>query len=125
MEVKYFPAVMTFDLSQGFSIIDQTTGEQKDYPTGTSSVDLSEWWMTASPLFVNISATRWTHELWLRQPNGESFEITKGHLQGTWSREIHGHGWFTSYYYFDIVTNAHPDLEWWIYDATTREVASS
>jgi hypothetical protein len=117
---SYFPAEAQYDAAQGFSIVDQTTGEEIPFPAGTPSANLSQWYLAASPLTVNVSVTRWTHELWLRQPNGWQVRLKNQTLQGEWVGGVS----FTSYGYFDAAASCHPGVDWWIYDATTGEVSA-
>jgi hypothetical protein len=122
-EFRYFPATAPFDPSQGFTVRDEVLGDERYLPAGTTSADLSLWYPPASPLTVKISSTRWTHELWLHASNGESFGLLKGNLQGLWASDNHGRTWFSSYGWFDAATSYHPEIHWWIFDATTGEAA--
>jgi len=141
LEIRYFPVSANFDPAQSFSLVDQTTGEemlwdipgapttaptfQWDSASQSYSADLSRWYLPAVPITLNISATRWTHDLMLCQPNGVSFALTKGNLQGSWSVYGGGFGWFTTYNYFDATSAAQPGLDWWVYDTTSGEVSAS
>lgn len=74
---------------------------------------------------MNVSGTRRTHDLSIHQANGESYPLTRGHLQGVITRDSQDRPWFTSSGYFDAWTLYQPSVEWWLYDATTDQASPS
>lgn len=128
-EIRYFPMSAPLDTAQTITIEDQTAGDEIQgtvtWNEGVPFVDLSQWYPPATPLNLTIAGSRWTHQLSLHQPNGESFPLTKGNAQGVWAQDAQQQSWFISYGYFDASSNHHPELGWWIYDATTGEVSDS
>ncbi|MEA3207151.1 MAG: large repetitive protein [Chthoniobacter sp.] len=123
-ELKYFPATVPYDPNQAFWLTDTNTGEEHFFPPGTTSVDLSMWYSSPTFFTVKIAASRWMDQLWLQQPNGASFQLIPGNLQGSWVETGEGNSWFSDYGFFDASTNYHPDLDWWIYDARTGEASN-
>ncbi|MHA3771624.1 hypothetical protein ACXR0O_08815 [Verrucomicrobiota bacterium sgz303538] len=79
-------------------------------------LDLSGWLPPASPKLLSISSSRWGHDLWLCQPNGDSFPIQQHATQGDFSFDPNQQGWFNSYYYFDATSTWHDFLGCWVED---------
>jgi hypothetical protein len=117
-ETRYFQANAWVVQFQDFWVVDETTGEEQYFPGGGGTADLRQWRLPPVAQVVNLSVTRWNHELWLHQSNGESSPLARGNLQGSWSQS-----WFTTYQYFDASTQVRSGLEWWIYDVTTGEIS--
>ena len=65
-----------------------------------------------TPATTNVSLTRWSHQLWLRQPNCAPVRLKNGAIQALWAYEG----------YFDATVAYRPALDWWIYDATIGEI---
>ena len=124
VEAEVIVATVPHDSSgfDGAALFDETTNESVS--VGSDSVwDHSTWHPAPTALVLQLSESRWTHHLRLRQPDGSEFALTKGSLQGTWTVDPQGRSWFTSYEVFDGSTRAYGHLEWWVYDATTDEVS--
>ncbi|RYD85801.1 MAG: hypothetical protein EOP84_01245 [Verrucomicrobiaceae bacterium] len=118
---EYLPFIAPYDPNQGFTIIDETRGDEISFPASTSSVDLIEWRPPVQPLILKISATRWNHNLELHTDRGEAFPVARGAMQGFWSQYANGRSWWTSYWTFEANSSVRPLTNWWIYDATTDE----
>lgn len=99
-------------------LIDWTTGESQPLSSGT--MDFSQWWLPAEALPLQISLSRWDHDLRIRQPNGDEYSILPGSSQGDLT-VINGGAWYQSYFYFDGNGNRRPGIDSWVYDATTGE----
>ncbi len=103
------------------------TGENVQFdPSGAAShaLDLSQWWLPATPIQFQVSLSRWGHDLRLRQKDGGEYFLTPGSSQGGLVQTPDG-SWVESYYYFDATGYRRdmPGVDWWIYDATTAEYA--
>ncbi len=73
------------------------------------------------PLLLAVSSSRWDHELLIRHPEGTTFAVQKGQMQGDVSFDAQQNAWVTSYYYFDAMASANPELPWYLEDASTDE----
>jgi|GEM_PF-4835407 len=67
---------------------------------------------------LQISQSRWGHDLRLRLRIGEEYSITPGSTQGYISSHAPS---YQSYYYFDANSSFRSGIDYWIYDATTDE----
>jgi hypothetical protein len=108
------------NFSGGLTITDETTGEIQGM--GQGGADLSQWWLPPGELFLQISLSRWGHDLRLRQRDGGEYSITPGSSQGDLS-QLNGTTWYQSYFLFDALSQRRPEtvLDWWVHDADTGE----
>ena len=53
-QIDYFPARFKYDPAQAFTIVDIDTGEDKPFPAGTATVDLSQWFLPPAPLITKF-----------------------------------------------------------------------
>jgi hypothetical protein len=105
-----------------FSIVDNSTSESRDIYVGGGGInfDLSDWWLPTESLPLQISQSRWGHDLRLRIRNGEEYPVIPGGTQGNVTL-LNGQGWYQSYYYFDATASHRTELDYWLYDATTDD----
>ncbi len=83
--------------------------------------DLRWAFQPTQSLTLTISSSRWDHELILLQPNGDAYPVQKYNTQsGAWFDPA-GNAWQQSYYYFDASASHHPELPWYVEDASTSE----
>ena len=117
---------MTWDGRSGvWTLTDAVTSETVTFdPSGSASYafDLGQWWLPSTSIQLQISLSRWGHELHLRQRDGQDYLVTPGSSQGGLIQTPDG-SWFQSYYYFDAGSYRREisGWDWWIYDATTNE----
>jgi hypothetical protein len=109
-------------------LTDNTTGESESFdPSGAASYawDLSQWWVPATPMQMEVSLSRWGHDLRVRQRDGGEYSLNQLSSQGSVTFTQDG-SWYQSYYYFDAVGYARmmTGVDWWVYDATTGEYAA-
>ena len=101
-------------------------GDFNEYPGDTHDVitgenDLRLWFGPTQPLQLSISSSRWEHELMIRHPNGDAYPVEKHQTQGGTYFDPSGAAWQASYYYFDATARHHPELPWYLEDASTAE----
>jgi hypothetical protein len=89
--------------------------------SAVSVPDLHDWFPPAEFRSPGMSTSRWGHELWLVHPTGERFPLVQHATQGDVSFTAAGDAWFNSYYWFDTTTQARPNFDWRIEDATAGE----
>lgn len=70
---------------------------------------------------LDITTTRWDHELVVRHSEGTSYPIVKHSTQGDVSFDPNQNAWWNSYYYFDATSSYHPEIPWYVEDRTTNE----
>jgi N-acetylmuramoyl-L-alanine amidase len=122
VEVRYVPVKVPFSASGGYTLVDAATGDSQSFPTTGVVPDLSQWYLPATALGLRVSASRWDSELSILYPNGESAELVRGTLQGTWSTDATtGNVYFTSTGWFDATAQVHPGAPWALWDATRNE----
>ncbi len=102
-----------------FSLADITQGDSHGVSPGEN--DLRQWFGPAESRVLAISSSRWEHELLLRHPNGEAYPIVKNQTQGDLSFASTLAAWQSSYYYFDAEASYHPELPFYVEDASTGE----
>ncbi len=78
---------------------------------------------STQPISLNISATRWNHQLEVRTGYGERYPVTADRMQGFWSVDQRSQSWFTSYWYFNATSFINPGYDWRVVDLTTGEEA--
>lgn len=118
--VDYFIAYAPGNYGSGMSILDVVTGETS-WTTDAATADFSLWYAPPNQLALALPASRWSHQLRLVQPLYAPADIQRGNLQGLWSMISVGESAFTGYGFFDASALHYPDLDYWIYDATTNE----
>lgn len=105
-----------------FLLEDVTDGSNPiSHPVLGGMNDLRLNFRPPQPLLLNISSSRWDHELLIRHPEGTAYPVSKQQTQGGTSFDPTGLAWQTSYYYFDATATANPDLPWYLEDASTGE----
>jgi hypothetical protein len=72
---------------------------------------------------VDISVTRWLHDLRVRTSDGQQFPLAPGTMQGFWTQVNSAGGDFNNYWYFHTTGQFIQGRDWWIYDATTHETS--
>ena len=102
-----------------FSLQDTTAGDGTSLWAGEN--DLRRWLPPVQPLQLNLSGSRWEHELMLRHADGTAYPIIKHQTQGNTSFTPQGNAWQNSYYYFDATADYHPELPFYLEDASTGE----
>jgi hypothetical protein len=70
---------------------------------------------------LNITESRWYHDLVVKHPNGDGFPITKSGSVGVVSFDPSGGTWQTSYFYFAATGNSRPELPWYVQDLVSNE----
>lgn len=107
---------------QGWYMIDQNTGDVRELHAGVN--DLRDWQPAPEVQGVQVSLTRWTHDLRMRCEDGSEFPITKDFSQGDLSAALGSSSiWFNAYYYFNGFTQVRSGLDWFVWDETTQEAA--
>jgi hypothetical protein len=110
-----------FNPAKGFSIFDTNLNETVgSFPSNTSSLDLTQWYLPKTPLNLRVNASRWFNTLVLVQPNTQETITQKGNLQGSYSYHA-GQLTFVSSDFYNPSTTAHPDAPFWLWDATRQE----
>ncbi len=71
---------------------------------------------------LQISLTRWNHDLRVRCENGAEYPISKAFSQGDITA-VSGQAWINPYYYFDGSSVMHPDSHWFVWDETMQQAA--
>jgi hypothetical protein len=121
-------ANMNFGIGGGaWTLTDTTTGESQSFwPNGAGyyALDLSTWWLPPAPVALQISLSRWGHDLRIREVDGGEYYVSPGSSQGGLVQTPSG-AWVESYYYFDGSSQRRSmsGFDWWVYDATTDEYA--
>ena len=109
---------------------DMTTGEVSQFNPGGAAVvqlDLRQWWLPAQSFNgLQISLSRWGHDLRVRQRDGGEYPVVQLASQGSTTSTPGGTA-LDSYYYFDATASRRmiSGMDWWIYDATTGEYAAA
>jgi hypothetical protein len=111
-----------------WTLTDATTGESQPFwPNGAGyyALDLSTWWLPPTPVALQISLSRWGHDLRIRQVGGGEYYVMPGSSQGGLVQTPSG-AWVESYYYFDGSSQRRPiaGFDWCVYDATIDEYAT-
>ena len=83
--------------------------------------DLRLTFRPLQPLMLNISSSRWDHELLIRHPEGTTFPVIKDQTQAYWNSFVEGNAWPTSYYYYYATADHRPELPWYVEDASNGE----
>lgn len=120
-----------YDLPVGWDsavlvIYDDTASIPLDIiPLHGGMTDDTTWLPPPQPVYLNISESRWGHDLALRHVDGREYPIYPGQTQGntSWVPGNANFAWSNSYYYFDANTQATPGMAWYIVDKTTGETA--
>lgn len=115
----YFSVAVAADISQEYWVVDEITGAESAH----NQPNLAQWFPGLLPLELNISTTRWFHELVLRQATGEEFPLTRSVTQGDISIAPDGAAWWNNYWYFTGVANHREEIDFWILDKSTGEVS--
>lgn len=91
----------------------------------TGPTDDTTWLPAPQPVYLNISESRWGHDLVLRHVDGREYPIYPGQTQGdtSWNPGSANHAWVNSYYYFNANTQATPGMAWYIVDKTVGDSA--
>ncbi|MEA3210604.1 MAG: hypothetical protein QOE70_3661, partial [Chthoniobacter sp.] len=106
-----------------FSLQDVLTGETVEIWPGDN--DLRLWFLPPLPQALQISSSRWGHQLVIRHPNGDEFSVEQHSTQGgTWI-DLGGTAWTTSEYWFDATSTAYGFLTWKVVDKNTGESAAA
>ncbi len=94
-------------------------------PFSAGATDDTTWLPPPQPVYLNISESRWGHDLALRHVDGREYPIYPGQTQGntSWVPGNASFAWSNSYYYFDANTQATPGMAWYIVDKTSGETA--
>jgi hypothetical protein len=124
----HIAATAGVDLAQDFDVYDATTGESLTKPgfrnssvSPTQMIDLGRWTVSvAQPLQVDISATRWGHDLRVHTGDGKVFQLPPGIMQGFWEMGTDAASFF-NYWYFHAAAQFIQGEDWWIYDATSHD----
>jgi Big-like domain-containing protein/fibronectin type III domain protein len=115
----YFSVAVPYDANQEFWVVDETTGEQ----TPHNQWDSREWFLPPASLQLDISSSRWGHDLVVHQPGSADSPIAQHATQGNISFDTTGQAWFNSYYYFDATSDFYDFMDFWVIDRTTGEEA--
>ena len=91
----------------------------------TGPTDDTTWLPAPQTVYLNISESRWGHDLVLRHVDGREYPIYPGQTQGdtSWNPGSANHAWVNSYYYFSANTQATPGMAWYIVDKTVGDSA--
>lgn len=109
-------------VQNGFVLEDVTDGSNPTAYTVTGGAnDLRLHARPPQPLLLDVSSSRWDHELLIRHPEGTTFAVQKGQMQGDVISDSQQNASPTSYYYFDAIASANPELPWYLEDASTSE----
>lgn len=111
------------NLEGGLTLTDETTGETRGVAAGQN--DFSQWWLPATSVPLQISLSRWGHDLRIRQRQGEEYSVVPGSSYADLTL-LDGAGWYSPYHLFDAsgFARPHAGLDWQVYDADTGEVAA-
>jgi hypothetical protein len=104
-------------------------------PYGLNGLDSSQWPVYAGdndfqlnlgqhqPIALNITTSRWEHELVVRHSEGTSYPIEKHATQGDISFDPNQNAWWNTYSFFDGTSSIHlqPPVPWYVEDRTTNE----
>jgi hypothetical protein len=75
----------------------------------------------AESIYLNITSTRFDHELVLRHAEGTAYAVDKYAIQGDTSFDPNQNAWVNSYYYCTAGSSYFPAIPWYIEDWTTGE----
>jgi hypothetical protein len=111
-----------------WTLTDNTTGDAQSFTTTLGAqaylLDARQWWLPAQSFGgLQISLSRWSHDLTIRQRGGGEYAVSKLSSEGGFTP---GAGSYQPYYCFDATgfRRLIPGMDWWIYDATTGESAA-
>ena len=102
-----------------FTLQDGATLAPHDVRAGLN--DLRGWLLAAEAVELEVSTSRWEHHLQVRQPNGEAYDVTHATAAGSASVDRQRVIEEVSYHYFDAVSQARPELPWYLEDLDTGE----
>ena len=111
-----------------WTLTDTVAGDQFTFNPGAASTysldeNASQWWVPATSLPLQISLSRWGHDLRILQ-NFDNYLVTPASSTGVVVQTPSG-PWLASYYSFGA-TGSRRDIagfDWWVYDADTGEFA--
>ena len=111
-----------------WTLYDTTIGDSQSISPASvmsGSLDLTQWTLPPVSMPLQISLSRWGHDLRMRWRDGGEYIITPVSSQGFLVSTASG-AWYQSYYYFDATSYASmkSGVDWWIYDGTTGEYAN-
>ena len=89
---------------------DWTTGEARQIVPGGN--DLTHWFPAPEPQALQISSSRWSHELVVSHASGDEFPVIKHATQGDYSFDPSQNAWWNSYYWFDATSSSYWFLPW-------------
>jgi hypothetical protein len=119
-EIQYRFTQAPYTPSDSYSVLDTVSGDNSGSFTYSGGiVDLTQWYLPTQTLGLRINHSRWFNALFLVQPNTQE-PITKGNLQGSWEFQ-NGQVVFNSGGFYDATAPAHPDVSFWLWDATRQE----
>ena len=120
MRIQDFPP-NPFRSGGPFSLTVEGSGNIAPVSVVAGENDLRQWFAEPQPRLLNISSSRWGHELLVRHPNGDAYAVLPAGIVGDTSYGPEGHVWQNSYYYFEAAANHRPELPWYVEDAGTGE----
>lgn len=111
---------VAYDANKPFRLRDDTLGDYAPANTG----NLPIWYPEPSGKNLQISSSRWGHDLWLAHPDGSAWPLVQNATQGIIQLTASGATWWTDYYYFDATVPWHGFLPWRLEDRDTGEITA-
>jgi hypothetical protein len=117
----FVPALADGDPTQPFLVVD---GDEV-FDCGANERSPAEWYGPPEPLTLSLNASRWSHELYVRQFDGSQFLVQRSNLQGGWWINGSGQSVFHSFGIFEGLGWRQQLLQFAVFDRTTGELADA